>query len=65
MIGFDNSSLGQYCAPPISSMEIQREQIAKTAIEMLQQMIEEHTLPEMVMYRTRLIERRSTMREAQ
>lgn len=65
VIGFDNSSLGQYCAPPISSMEIQREQIAKTAIEMLQQMIEEHTLPEMVMYRTRLIERRSTMREAQ
>lgn len=60
VIGFDNSSLGQYCEPPISSMEIQREQIAKTAIEMLQQMIEEHTVPQKVKYRTKLIERRST-----
>lgn len=49
VIGFDNSSLGQYCEPPISSMEIQREQIAKTAIEMLRQMIEEHIIPEKVM----------------
>ena len=61
VIGFDNSSLGQYCEPPISSMEIQREQIAKTAIEMLRQMIEEHIIPEKVMYRTKLIERKSTL----
>lgn len=61
VIGFDNSSLGQYCEPPISSMEIEREQIAKTAIEMLRQMIEEHIIPEKVMYRTKLIERKSTL----
>lgn len=42
-------------------MEIQREQIAKTAIEMLRQMIEEHIIPEKVMYRTKLIERKSTL----
>lgn len=62
VVGFDNSSLGQYCTPPITSMEIQREKIAQTAIEMLKQMIETHTLPEEVTYRTRLIERESTCR---
>lgn len=62
VIGFDNSSLGQYCEPPISSMEIQREEIARMAIEMLREMIEEHTLPEKVVYRTKLIERESTLK---
>lgn len=62
VVGFDNSSLGQYSVPPITSMEIQREKIAKTAIEMLEQMIEEHKLPEEVTYKTCLIERKSTCR---
>ena len=60
VIGFDNSSLGQYCEPPITSMEIQREKVAKTAIDMLQQMIDTHTLPDPVRYQTKLIEREST-----
>ncbi len=60
VIGFDNSTLSQLCTPPITSMEIQRPLIAKAAIEMLQTMIEEHSLPSAVSFPTRLIERDST-----
>ena len=60
VVGFDNSTLGQYTTPPITSMEIQREGIAKSAVEMLQQMIEEHKAPAPVTFSTRLIERAST-----
>ncbi len=62
VIGFDNSTLGQYCMPPISSMEMQREKMAETAINMLRQMIEEKIVPEPVFYKTRLIERESSKR---
>lgn len=61
VVGFDNSTLGQYCTPPITSMEIQRDKIAKAAIAMLQQMIEKREIPEPVVYQTRLIERESTL----
>lgn len=62
VVGFDNATLGQYCTPPITSMEIRREEIGKTAVEMLQKMIEEHIVPQKVLYETRLIERESTKR---
>ncbi len=60
VIGFDNSSLGQYCTPPITSMEIQREKMAESAIAMLRQMIEEGGVPTPVFYNTKLIERSSS-----
>ena len=60
VIGFDNSTLSQLSAPPITTMEIQRPAMAKTIIEMLQTMIENHSLPPAVTFPTRLIERGST-----
>lgn len=62
VVGFDNSSLGQYTTPPITSMQIQRQKIARSAIKMLQQMIEKHEIPEDVIYKTCLIERASTLK---
>lgn len=58
--GFDNSTMSQFTTPPITSMEIQREGIAKSAVEMLQQMIEKGEIPKPVTYSTRLICRAST-----
>ena len=60
VVGFDNSTLGQYVTPRITSMEIRREEIAKAAVEMLQQMIGEGRVPAPVGFSTRLIEREST-----
>lgn len=61
VMGFDNSTLSQLCTPPITTMEIQRASMAKAIIEMLQTMIETHTLPTAVSFPTRLIERGSTV----
>jgi len=61
VVGFDNSTMSQYTTPPITSMEIRREGIAKSAVEMLQQMIEKGEVPQPVTYSTRLIERDSTL----
>lgn len=58
--GFDNSTMSQFTTPPITSMEIQREGIAKSAVEMLQQMIEKGEIPQPVTYSTQLICRTST-----
>ena len=60
VMGFDNSSLSQFCTPPITSMEIQRSSIANASIEMLQNMIENHTPSPSAAFPTRLIEREST-----
>ncbi len=60
VIGFDNSSLSQYTSPKLTTVEMQRKEIGKTAIEMLHQMIEENTIPDPVCFTTNLIEREST-----
>lgn len=60
VVGFDNSTMSQYTTPPITSMEIPRDDIAKSAVEMLQQMIEKGEVPQPVTYSTRLIQRAST-----
>lgn len=60
VVGFDNSTLSQFCTPPITSMEIRRSSIAKAAIEMLQNMIENHVISPSVTFPTCLVEREST-----
>ena len=60
VVGFDNSTLGRFCTPPITTMEIQRASIAKAAIEMLQNMIENHVISPPAAFSTHLIEREST-----
>lgn len=61
VVGFDNSTMSQYTTPPITSVEIGREGIAKSAVEMLRQMIEQGEIPQPVTYPTQLIERASTL----
>lgn len=61
VIGFDNSMISQYTVPPITSMEIRREEIAFQAVKMLQQMIDESVIPQKVELSTVLIERESTV----
>jgi len=60
VVGFDNSLLGQYSTPSITSVEIPRDLIAGTAIDMLQKMIVNHEIPDKVVYHTKLICRGST-----
>lgn len=60
VIGFDNSSLSKYTNPTLTTMEMQRKEIGKSAIEMLYQMIDYKTIPDPVSFTTKLIEREST-----
>ncbi len=60
VIGFDNSTLGQYVMPTLTSVEIRRPEIARVAINMLQTMIEQHQVPEPVNVSTKIIYRKST-----
>jgi len=60
VIGFDNSTLSKYTTPPITSVEIERENIAEAAIQMLQTMINNNKIPEPVTFLTNIVEREST-----
>ena len=60
IVGFDNSSLSKYTSPGLTTMDIQRAEIAQAAIQMLHQMIEEKTIPEQKAFSTKLIQREST-----
>ena len=60
VIGFDNSTMGQYVVPSLTSVEIHRPEIARIAIDMLETMITEHRIPDPVSVETQLICRDST-----
>ncbi len=59
VIGFDDSSISRFCSPKLSTVSLRKAEIAKTAIDMLTQMIG-GSLPENVDFDTTLIERDST-----
>lgn len=59
VVGFDNSSLSQYMRPTMTSIEIQRDAIGKTAVAMLDQMLNGGGVPEPQEFHTRLIRRES------
>lgn len=59
VIGFDNSSISQFCSPRLSTMEMQREEISRTAIQMIMDMVDGRR-PENAEFRTNLIVREST-----
>ena len=59
VVGFDNSSLSQYVRPTLTSIEIQRDRIGKTAVAMLDQMLNGGGVPASQEFRTRLIRRES------
>ena len=59
VIGFDDSSISRFCSPKLSTVSLRKAAIAKTAIDMLTQMIG-GSQPENVDFDTTLIERDST-----
>ena len=59
VVGFDNSSLSRFCSPTLTTLEMQREEISKAAIEMMTGMIGGER-PENAQFETKLIVRDST-----
>ena len=60
IIGFDDSSISRLCSPKLSTLGFQQREIAKTAIDMMSQMMNGQQ-PENVDFDTVLIERESTL----
>lgn len=60
VIGFDNSSFSRFGNPGLTTMEMQREEISKTAIDMLQSMMDGQRDNLKVSFNTQLIQREST-----
>lgn len=59
VVGFDNSSISRFCSPRLTTLEMQREEISRTVIEMMLQMIN-GKIPEHAAFETKLIVREST-----
>lgn len=59
VVGFDNSSLSRFCSPRLTTMEMQRDEISRKAIEMMNEMIAGRE-PENAEFETKLIIREST-----
>lgn len=59
VIGFDNSSISRFCSPKLTTMEMRREEISKTAVAMILDMVNGKK-PNNAEFETRLIEREST-----
>lgn len=60
VIGFDNSTLSQYTTPALTTVEIQRAQIGRAAVQMLHKMIDGGSGGEVRHFTAHLIEREST-----
>jgi DNA-binding LacI/PurR family transcriptional regulator len=60
VIGFDNSSIGRFCSPKLTTMEMQQEEISHAAIDMLQMIIEGSESDLRASFKTNLILREST-----
>ncbi len=60
VIGFDNSSISRFCKPMLTTMEMQREEISRAAIDMLQMIIDGKEGNLRASFRTELICREST-----
>lgn len=59
VVGFDNSSLSRFCSPKLTTLEMQREEISRTAIRIITGMMNGEQ-PDNARYETRLIIREST-----
>ena len=60
VIGFDNSSISRFCSPKLTTMEMQREEISKATIDMLQMIIDGKDGNLKASFKTNLIRREST-----
>lgn len=59
VVGFDNSSISRFCSPKLTTLEMQREEICRAAIEMMTEMIVGER-PANAQFETKLIVREST-----
>lgn len=59
VVGFDNSSISRFCSPKLTTLEMQREEISRAAIEMITEMIG-GGVPGNAQFETKLIVRDST-----
>lgn len=59
VVGFDNSSISRFCSPRLTTLEMQREEISRTVIEMMLQMMN-GKIPKPATFETKLIVREST-----
>lgn len=60
VIGFDNATISRFYSPKLTTMEMQREEISRTAIDMLEQMIAGKSGGLKAHFKTKLIPREST-----
>ncbi len=61
VMGFDGTDMSRFIQPALTTMEVEKDGVAKAAMEMLYQMHTEGTVPtEPIRFSTRLIERKST-----
>lgn len=60
VIGFDNATISRFYSPKLTTMEMQREDISRTAIEMLERMITGKEGDLKASFKTKLIPREST-----
>ena len=63
VVGFDNSSISRFCAPRLTTLEMPREDISRTAIDMMVKMLNGAPV-ENAEFETRLIVRESTLKNA-
>ena len=59
VVGFDNSSISRFCSPKLTTLEMQREEISRAAIEMITEMMG-GGVPGNAQFETKLIVRDST-----
>lgn len=64
VIGFDDSSISRYVTPQITSFQMPDEELAKAAIDMLDNMIQGKKQPPNTRYEARMIVRGSTEKDA-
>lgn len=60
IIGFDNMELCTKVKPNLTSLEVNKQVIAKKAIRRIHEVIREYTIPEVIMLSPQIIEREST-----
>ncbi len=60
IIGFDNMEFSSHMTPSLSTLEVNRQIIAKKSIKRIHEMIHENTIPETIMLSPYIIERQST-----
>lgn len=60
VMGFDGTEMSRFLRPSLTTMDVEKDRVAKAAIEMIHQIHTEGIVPNPVSFDTRLIEREST-----